>query len=290
MNQIQEVMAALGMESYYRPTGTLADYFATQQATREYVNNKQVIAREVTTDADSISILPIADVHLGLNTCKEEDFIRFVNLINSAPGVYTVLMGDLAESATRTSIGLAMYDERYHVDIQREMLQHLLEPLAEQGKILCGLTGNHEMRVQYFNNDNPMRELCRNISVPYMGYQGFIKLVINGITYHIMCYHGSGGGTTKGGKMNSAIKPSKVANVDVYITAHVHDQIATPDVIYEIDDDTNTLVARKRMYVTCGSFVDYFGSYAEMKCLAPSPTGMPMIHLSATQHDVHCSI
>jgi UDP-2,3-diacylglucosamine pyrophosphatase LpxH len=290
MNKIKEIMTALGLEDQYSPGGALADYFVTQQSTREYTSSKQVITRHVDIDGECIGILPISDVHLGLRTCKEEDFVRFVNLIDMTPNLYTVLMGDVAESATRTSIGLGMYDERYHLDVQRDMLQQLLEPLAEQGKILGGLTGNHEMRVQYFNNDNPMKELCRDLKIPYMGYQGFIKFVVNNIVYHIMCYHGTGGGTTKGGKINAAIKPSKVANVDVYITGHIHDQIITPDVIYEIDDDTNMLVAKKRMYVSCGSFVDYFGSYAEMKCLSPSPTGMPIIYLSSTHHDIHCSI
>lgn len=249
---------------------------------------KGVISYTIGTEKDTVRILPIGDIHLGSKYCNEDVFVKFVNYITYNEDIYVVLVGDLAESATRISVGAGPYEEKYQVGTQRKIIQKLLEPIAKSGRIICGVSGNHEQRVQMFNNDNPMEELCYDLEIPYAGYQGFVKFTANDQRYDMMIFHGSGGGTTKGAKATSATKPNQIANVDIYITGHTHDQLYMTDQIFEIMGDE--LVARKRHYVVCGSFLEYFGGYPEMKGLPPVNIGAPLLTLNTKNHLVRCEM
>jgi hypothetical protein len=268
----------------------LQDYFSLKGSSVSIAPKKVIVVPEITTDADYISLLPISDVHKGSKYCDEKAFLNYVNYIESNDNTYSILLGDMHEAATKLSVGKGNIDEKYQIDEQRYRLQDALSPIANKGKIICGIQGNHEYRFEQFGGHDPMAELCRDLDVPYGGYQAYVKLTVNGIIYHIMAFHGSGGSSTKGGKINAAMKPNRIANIDLYLTGHSHDELFTYDVIYEIDDEIDAIVARKRYYVVCGSFLGYFGGYGEMKGLPPSSVGAPLIHLGTKERAIHCSI
>lgn len=257
-----------------------------QKLTSSTVVGKPVVVHKFNLKEDVLQLIPLFDVHWGLRTTNEEAFLKTVEHIANTPNCFTILGGDLMESATRQSVGLGIFDEKMHVQEQRHSLTEILRPLAEQGKILGGVTGNHEMRVQLFNNENPMAELCYDLNVPYWGYSAFLKLVVNDIIYHVYVHHGSSSASTRSGKMNAALRFGQVANADLYLSGHTHDRLAVPEIIYEIDDETDTLVAKKRTYVVVGSFVEYFGGYAEMKGLSPAPTGAVLVELNGKEKDI----
>ena len=241
------------MEDAYVEDGNIMEDFHQIQFISRNTPAKQVVVRSIETDAPYISILPISDIHMGAKYCDEKQFDRFVEFISSRPNIYTVLMGDLMESATRTSVGLGMYDEKYSLTEQKRVLHEKLKPLADNGKILGAVTGNHEMRPQYFNNNNPMQELCYYMGVPelYLGYQGYIRLKVNDVVYDAMIFHGSGGGATKGGKINAASKPNQIAEVDIYFTGHIHDQIYQR---IKSTESTNKTRSRKNQTLCCLRF------------------------------------
>jgi hypothetical protein len=285
---LRQILDDMGLASEYKPG---MDFYDLAQKTRTKVAPcaKSVIKKNIHTENSFIKIVPLSDIHLGAMSCKEGAFVAFSEFINSDPDIYTILMGDMSETATKMSVGLGVFDEKYQVGTQRRILTEILRPLAGSGKILGGGTGNHEMRISYIDNDNPMEELCYDLDIPYFGYQGYFRVRVNHEPYDIMAFHGTGGGSTKGGRANSAAKPNQIANVDIYLTGHTHDQLYLTDVVYEIGDD-DALVAKKRHYVVCGSFLDYFGGYAEMKGLPPMVVGAPMILLGADSHAVHCTM
>src|SRR5690606_24182803 len=119
--------------------------------------NKKAHVYDLTPDSDSkvVSLVPLFDAHSGHITFNKEKFEQFVEYIYKTPNTYTVLGGDLHESATSISIGKGLLDQEYHLGLQRRYLTKVLKPLAEEGKILSGITGNHEERVAKFNGDCP---------------------------------------------------------------------------------------------------------------------------------------
>lgn len=134
------------------------------------------------------------------------------------------------------------------------------------------------MRPTYINGWNPVEEICADLGIDFLGYQGFFNLKVDDAQYDIFMHHGTGGGRTKGAKVNAAVRPNSVAIADLYITGHLHDRFVVTDSIFELRD--GELIQRKRMYAAAGSFLQYFGGYPEMQMLAPATTGPLLLELS----------
>lgn len=242
-------------------------------------------------EKDGLIIVPITDVHIGYKQCNVPYFKAFIQYILDVPNCVTVLNGDLAETATKSSVGMAMFEEDIHLPEQILALVELLQPLADANKILGIIPGNHEQRMDNLLGFNPMHIIADKLNVPYLGYQGFLRLDVCGIKYKVAMFHGAGGGGTSGSRTNTAEKQNKVIpNADLYISGHTHGKMSHSDVVWMMDDTSDSLVEHKRTYVVGGSFVEYFNSYPEMKGLAPSSTGLTHITLTAGRKDVRIAL
>lgn len=252
------------------------------------VENTHVAKRAIMKDFGDrpVTIIPISDIHLGNRGCNIDKFGQILELINDTPDCYTILMGDMAETATKTSVGLGLFEEDFDIADQLKLLKVAFEPLAKQGKILGVLTGNHEMRISYAVKLNPMELLCEQLQVPYLGYQGYISAKVGNQRYHIFASHGASFGTSPTGKISAVRQLSKIANADIYLSGHTHAKLYDQDVMYQINDETGMVEPVVRHYVACGSFMEYWGTYPEMKLLSPSMTGSVLMKLGAAAKDV----
>lgn len=240
---------------------------------------------------NGVIIVPINDLHLGHKECNIDLFRGYLDYIMETPNAVTILNGDLAETATKVSVGKGMFEESMNFPEQIKMLVELLTPLAEAGKILgCG-PGNHEERIANMIGINPMEMLAEKLDVPYFGYQGYFRMTVGDQVYKVVAFHGSGGGSSSGAKTNSAEKMNKViANADLYLSGHTHGRQSHSDLIFVMDETTETLVAQKRTYVVGGSFIDYWESYPEMKALPPALTGLVRIELRPEAKEIRVDI
>lgn len=236
-------------------------------------------------------LVPITDVHLGNRQANIAYFKDFVQYILDVPNAVTVLNGDLAETATKVSVGKAMFEENVNFPEQIKMLAEILKPLAKAGKILGIGPGNHEERVANLIGMNPMELLAEKLDVPYFGYQGYFRIFVNGIRYNCAFFHGAGGGATTGSKANTAEKINKVVpNADLYFSGHTHGKQSHSDIVYTFDDASAELVPLKRTYVVGGSFVEYWDAYPEMKGLAPVATGLVRCELRPNVKDIRVTV
>ncbi len=235
---------------------------------------------------DGLIIVPITDVHLGSRHANVPFFKAYVDYILSVPNCVTILNGDLAETATKVSVGAGMFEEEIAIPAQLQVLYDILKPLADAGKILGVGPGNHEERIYQMIGINPMEMLAEKLGVPYFGYQGFFKLIVNDITYTASFYHGSGGGATSASRAKAAEQMNKVVIADLYFSGHTHGRLFHKDIIFTFDEGSDELVPLQRTYVVGGSFLEYFGGYSEMKALAPSITGAVRIELRPDIKDI----
>lgn len=284
---LQRTLTELGLEESYRQDGGwMNEFYRLGSQLEERVGEKKVLQYRFRPASGVVRVVPIFDVHIGMKSSDEEMLERHLDYILRTPDTYTFLGGDLMESATRDSIGMGIFDERYHLGEQKARLRGLLKPLADKGKILGAVTGNHEMRVSKYNTDDPLADICDVLDVPFLGFQAFMKISVNDITYRTIWWHGASSASTKSGKMNAVLRMRKFGTADLYTMGHVHDRFYTEEVEHDMDDEIDEIVARKRIYLIAGSFLRYFGGYSEMKGLAPAPLGATMILLNGQHKDI----
>lgn len=287
---LSKVMGKFGVQHLEQPArDNSLEYF---YRVRDSVNRvgKGIHTYEFKEDihkTNGLIVVPITDLHLGHKQANVPYFREFLKFIEETPNCVTILNGDLAETATKISVGMSMFEEKEHFPEQMKILKELLSPLAKKNKILGMGPGNHEERVANMIGINPMEMLAESLGVPYFGYQGFFRIVVNGIIYKAAFNHGVGGGSTNGSKTNSAEKMNKVIpNADLYFSGHTHGLQSHSDIIYIMDDNSDTLIPHKRTYVVGGSFLEYWGGYSEMKVLPPAMTGSAYIQLRPDKKDV----
>lgn len=259
---------------------------------RSYVNLReewQEIKKNVYvwdfSDSSVIYLAPLGDIHYGLRASNRAMFERYLDFILNTPDCYTIFLGDQAENATRDSVGFGMFEENVHLPDQIDYLAEVLEPLAEAKKILGIQDGNHEYRSTAKLGIRPMRLVAQRLSIPYLGFQGYLRVLVGGQKYDIMTAHGRGGGRTTAGKVRAAEIPAEVTECDIYLTGHNHMPGYHRKSRFEIDSNNN-LARRDRHFVYCGALVDYWDTYAEKEMLPPSSFGMPLITLYGDVHRV----
>jgi hypothetical protein len=287
MDNVKVFLESMNLGEYYDSSGEMFNkFFSTQPKMIEKVEEKNIVVRHF--DSNKIYLVPLYDAHTGSKTMYKDLFERTINFIDETPNCYTVLGGDLLESATRQSIGMGVFDEDIHLSDQMRYIQRVLSPLVDKGKILGAVTGNHEMRPTYLNKWNPIEEICYDLQIPYLGFQGYLLLYVNEIPYKVFFHHGVGASRTKGAKLNASMRANQVASADLYITGHVHEAMYTSDTIFEIENEE--LIQKKRTYVLAGSFLQYFGGYPEMNMLSPSLPGTLLIELSGEEKSIHAHL
>lgn len=238
------------------------------------------------TFKDSITIIPLSDIHLGSRQCNKKKLQMAVDLILETENCFTILMGDQTETATKISVGMGTYDEDMATEQQIAEIIRILKPLADAGKILGALDGNHEMRVRYATSINIVKMICETLGINYFGFSSYMIVHVGTQQYKIYAHHGVGGGSSAAGKLNGMRKFNKIAEADLYLSGHTHGKMHDSDIIMTIDPKSDKVVPIIRHYAVCGSFLEYWDGYAEMKALEPASTGVIAMTLSANEKKI----
>lgn len=239
----------------------------------------QLNVRVFKTDGEYISIVPLTDLHYGAKKHNYELLKQYISYIMKTPDCYAIGLGDYLENATRTSIGLGMYEEDVHFPQQYEMIDDLLRPLARAGKLLGLHSGNHEMRTTLAVGMDPVYLLAKSLDVPYLGYTAFHKWVVGDVVYKVVTLHGRSGAKSPTGRLNALRSLRDVAQADIYLMGHLHDKQFHKDVVYMINGESDTVEAIQRYYIIAGGLLNWPGSYADMMAMPPVQPGLVKIDL-----------
>lgn len=240
-------------------------------------------------DGEFKHLLPLSDGHIGAPTCDYQKLQSTVQwaLDNDA---WVLLLGDLVENANRGSVGSGNYEQTLSPQEQQDFAVELLRPLAERGLILGAVIGNHEWRTANDSGINITKNICDILGVKYLGFSIFVHATVGKQKYIIFGLHGASGGTSLTGKINAVQKLAHHRDADIFLMGHVHDIWVGSDKIMKVDTKSKTVKEHKRHYVLTGAYLDYQGSYGEMKAYPPSKTGTPKIRLDGTRFDPIISI
>ena len=195
--------------------------------------------------------------------------------------------------------GLAPWVEKSNiVESQRKRSREVFSPLVEQGQLMGIGTGNHEETIHAFHDNDIIRNLCRDLGVPYAGYQTFYILKFKRAgkfthTIKIHSWHGAGAAQTEGARLGRLTRLVNDIEADIYLMGHLH-TITT----YSPDRLTvqNGRVKSVRLAAAiCGSWLKTYAqakgnqvidpTYGEQKGYRPSRIGMPIIKITPDNYN-----
>lgn len=100
-----------------------------------------MVKLDIHTEKKDIQLVPFGDLHYGDKSCNWEKAQKMIDWIDSEKNTRVILMGDLVNSATKTSVGAALFDENKHGQDQLDFMVDALRPIKK--KIYGALVGNH---------------------------------------------------------------------------------------------------------------------------------------------------
>ena len=226
---------------------------------------------------DDITIIPIADVHLGSRECMEQEFMEFIDRVKETPNTYLILGGDLIDNGLRNSL-TNVYRATMPPSQQKREMANILAPVAD--RILACVVGNHERRSSKDSDDDPVYDIMMKIDREdvYRENMAFLKLQFgdqNGAgsknpTYTIVVSHGAGGGQmTSGAVLRAERFGYAVDGMDALIVGHTHKPFVTNPGKIVIDKHNNTVSVKPFKVINMTSWLKY-GDYAAQKLLLPS--------------------
>lgn len=231
-------------------------------------------------DLQELIIYPIGDLHIGSPHFDRKILDKhFKTIDKNIDKARIIIMGDLAETALKDSVGAGVYEQQESAQHQMMTAKNLFYPYKD---IIDGIvTGNHEERIYKNSGFDLMLYFAQimGLEEKYMRYQGIIKYSINSRSFHVSVWHGAGGGSTPGGAMNRLQKQANTVLADLYLMGHVHQRQAFSKTIYLPDAQNSKIDLFKQVFVVTGSALSHESSYAEMAGLAPSEKGFPQITL-----------
>jgi hypothetical protein len=174
------------------------------------------------------------------------------------------------------------------IDEQIEGLYKIFE--SKKDKIITCLAGNHELQVSKRHQTNPMRRLCKKLGTTYLGYSGFLKLILHedgNRVRTVLFYlnHGFGGGRTLGADLTRYHQTLNYYDATIYCFGHSHQKHWTP--VEKIGVRGNKIVHEERHLIVAGTYLrtlsdDTNSTYGEEKGFRPVSLGCTTLNIRPT--------
>ena len=234
-----------------------------------------------------ITVIPIADVHLGSEECMQEKFERFVQAVANTPNVYLTLGGDLIDNGVKNSV-TNVYRQTMRPSEQKRRMAEILAPIRD--RLLCAVSGNHERRSSSGKSgvdDDPTYDILCKLDKEeiYREDLAVVKIQL-GIrkretgtlthawerpTYSLIVSHGNGGGMLPGASVNRGQRFAYLFSgmMDALILGHTHTPYGIKYKRINIDARNNTITDETFKVVCATSWLEYDG-YPVQKLLLPT--------------------
>ena len=236
-------------------------------------------------DFEQLQILPLADLHIGDIHSNGQKILEWLKYIEDTPNCYTILNGDLMDTAVKTSIG-DTYGATLRPMEQLQQCIKLFEPIKD--KILAVTGGNHEARIYRNDGLDVTQMMCNQLGLECYSPESAIIFLQFGkqsshmkcwpMMYTIYCTHGSSNGRKEGSKANRLADLANIIDADIYLHSHTHLPMIMRNSYFRVDTQKKCTVKVDRLFLNTSSSLDY-GGYGEVQSYKPNSLETPMILL-----------
>lgn len=274
------------------------------------------VLQDLGNEPRNITIEIFSDLHIGSTKCDYDEIIRRVKLVEEDPNKYCVILGDVVNNTTKTSVG-DVYEEPVSPMNQIKKAVDIFRPIKD--KILGVTTGNHERRTYKQDGIDLGYFFCRELGIEdcydYAGVVIFVrfgkKIHANSyrtrkdgtkplhrergtncgaITYSMYITHGDGGcGRTVGGKMNALSRRGDMIDTDIVVMGHTHLPATFRECSWKTDNIHKCITQHEQVFVNASATLDH-EEYAEIYGMAPSSKRSPVIGLRGDKYEIAVQI
>lgn len=123
------------------------------------LNDFEMICIDLPKKHKKINVYALGDVHVGSAEFNETAIKKKIQIILDDPDGVVCLCGDLGDFGLKNS-KTNVYQQTMSPSTQIEYIYDLFKPLAEAGKIIAAVPGNHEERLVREVGICPLYDLC----------------------------------------------------------------------------------------------------------------------------------
>jgi len=240
-------------------------------------------------DTDKLVIVPFGDLHIGTKYFDEKECRRIVDWCVEE-NAYAIFMGDMIETATRDSVGAGVYEQEEILEKQIEHFYDVIGPLIKNKLVLGYHIGNHEARLYNSSGLNIVKQMCRELKIPYFGWGKLHYFKVKEQGYTMYTTHGSSGARLPHTKIKGALDLANLAEAEIYCMGHLHQLSHHVRNFYDSNLRKKTVEEKQKHFLLCGSYLNHWGSYGHVKNYEPVRKGSPKIKLSGTEHNIRISL
>lgn len=251
----------------------------------------KTIKKTLNTD-QTVNLYIFGDEHIGDPNCDIMYLAERIEQVNSDPNAVWIGVGDMLNNATIQSVS-DTYAEIMSPMQELNLAIDMFKPIKD--KCIGFSSGNHEDRTYKTDGIDLSQIVARELDAPYFDSSAVIFLRFGEtnrgrpICYSIFARHGSGGGSSMGGKANKLKKNSEIVDADLYIQGHTHSPITYKEDFFRLSYPNSSVDKYTRTFVNIGSSLNY-GGYGEKFGFAPSTKVHPIVHLNPHVKDIKVTI
>jgi len=245
----------------------------------------------------------LSDWHYGNPFCNTKRILRDRDYIKDTPNAFVIFIGDLCESAIKTSKGDIFRQVGTPQD-QRDWCTEQLYPIRD--KVLGMTGGNHEERIYQDVGMDITKDIAKELNCPYDPDGMYMKISFGNhnsrvsdrpFVYWIDAIHGHGGARTKSAKAMKVERQGYMVYADIHAMAHDHVVNVAPDVFLQPDNRTapekdengnetgfmvGKVSAHRKMLIKTNAYL-MWGGYARRKGFPPTDLVTPTIWLAGEE-------
>lgn len=219
----------------------------------------------------TFEILHMTDTQQGHIGCQMKQLTQYRDWILSEPNRFMVFGGDMGDFGTKVSVG-SPWEQMFAPDQLVYQIAKFWAPARH--RILGYVGGNHERRTQLTWGDAGLA-LAAALDIPYSAGKQYVHLEYGDhkpFTIHL--WHGRGAGISAGAKMMLLDRTMRdEADAHLSLIGHLHDPMLKFMSRKKFQAD-GTFKLVKTGVAMSSSFLDYWGSYAEVMNLPVNPLMM----------------